>query len=146
MWEKLREEAVSDALPKSPVAISASDRDDGAIGAARANAQRAGVTGDIEFTVRAVSAIEPPHEMTGHVVTNPPYGIRIGEAERLRDLYARLGQILRKKCPGWELAMMSANSRLEREMRLPLSERLRTRNGGIEVRLLTTHLPPVVER
>jgi len=143
IWEKVRDEAGSSALPRSPAAIRGSDRDRGAIDAAIANADRAGVAADIEFSVRTVSAIEPSSDAPGHVVTNPPYGVRVGEVEKLRDLYARFGQVLRAKLAGWELAMLSANSRLERELRLPLHERLRTRNGGIAVRLLTSHVPQV---
>ena len=145
MWDRLREEALTIALPRSPVAIRGSDRDRGAIEAAIANAERAGVAADIEFSVRPMSAIEPEYA-TGNVVTNPPYGVRIGEAAKLRDLYARFGQVLRAKCAGWQLALISANPRLEATLRLPLNERLRTRNGGIAVRVLTTHIPDVVDR
>ena len=65
----------------------------------------------------------------------------VGEAAKLRDLYARFGQILRSNYPGWRLAMLSANPRLDAELRLPLNERLQTRNGGIAVRLLTAGVP-----
>ena len=144
-WDRLREEALTSALPRSPVAIRGSDRDRGAIEAAIANAERAGVASDIEFSVRPMSAIDP-QDTAGHVVTNPPYGVRIGEATKLRDLYARFGQVLRAKYGGWELAFMSANPRLEAALRLPLKERLRTRNGGIAVRVLTTSVPDAVAR
>lgn len=138
MWEQLRSEAESRALPRSPVSIKGSDRDAGAIEAARSNAERAGVSADIELSVRALSAIEDCAAETGQIVTNPPYGVRVGEADRLRDLYARLGQVVRAKCPGWGLTVLSANQRLERELRLRLENRLSTRNGGIPVRILKT--------
>lgn len=140
-WEQLCEQAASEALPRSPVSILGSDRDRGAIEAAIANAERAGVAADIEFSVKAMSLIERPTSATGLVVTNPPYGVRVGEVAKLRDLYARFGQVLRTKFAGWELAVLSANPRLESELRLPLRERLRTRNGGIAVRLLLAGVP-----
>src|SRR5690348_6554957 len=143
VWERLCDEAATEALPRSPVAIRGSDRDRGAIDAAMANAERAGVATDIEFTVRALSALPARPDSTGHVVTNPPYGVRVGETAKLRDLYARFAQVLRTRLPGWTLALMSANPRLESEVRLPLSERLRTRNGGIAVRVLTGSVPHV---
>jgi putative N6-adenine-specific DNA methylase len=142
----VREDAESVALPRCPVEIRGSDRDRGAIDASIANAERAGVATDIEFSVRAISAIASTTDIVGLVVTNPPYGVRVGEAERLRDLYARLGQVLRAKYPGWDVAMLSANARLEKELRLSLRERLRTRNGGIPVRLLTATVPALVAR
>jgi putative N6-adenine-specific DNA methylase len=123
------------------VRINGSDRDAGAIEAAASNAERAGVTADIEFTARAVSAIDDCRGGDGLVATNPPYGVRVGEAARLRDLYARLGQVLRGKCPGWRVALLSANARLDGELRLRLQERLRTRNGGIPVRLMVSNVP-----
>ena len=146
LWERLCDEAASLALPRSPVAILGSDRDRGAIDAAMSNAERAGVAQDIQFSVRAMSAIEAPRKTAGHVVTNPPYGVRVGEAAKLRDLYARFGQVLRSKFPGWQLVLLSANPRLESELRLPLSARLRTRNGGIAVGVLVARLPDAVSR
>jgi len=146
IWERLRDEAKDRALPKAIASIEASDRDRGAIDSASANATRAGVHGDIEFSVRSLSAIDPSSNQSGYVVTNPPYGIRVGEATKLRDLYARFGQILRRNRPGWHLAMLSANPRLERELRLPLEERFRTQNGGIPVRLVTSRVPTAAER
>jgi putative N6-adenine-specific DNA methylase len=138
MWDQLRAEAQSRMLPRSSVSIRGSDRDAGAIEAAEANAERAGVRVDVELSVRSLSAIEECGSATGQFVTNPPYGIRVGEADQLRDLYARLGQVVRAKCPGWGLTLLSANHRLERELRLPLEAQIRTRNGGIPVRVLKT--------
>ena len=140
-WDAVRGEAAAGVLASVGIRIRGSDRDAGAIEAATSNAERAGVTADLELSVRAVSAIDDCGERDGLVATNPPYGIRVGEAVRLRDLYAKLGQVLRSRCPGWRLAMLSANLRLERELRLPLEERLRTRNGGIPVRLMVSEVP-----
>ena len=139
-WDALRAEAAAGVLASAGVRIRGSDRDAGAIEAAASNAGRAGVTGDIELSVRAVSSIDDCGQGDGLVATNPPYGVRVGEAVRLRDLYAKLGQVLRTRCPGWRLALLSANTRLEGELRLPLEERLRTRNGGIPVRLMLSRL------
>jgi 23S rRNA G2445 N2-methylase RlmL len=90
--------------------------------------------------VRSLSATDPNSTEPGLVITNPPYGIRVGEAAKLRDLYARFGQILRRNRPAWRLSMLSANPRLERELRLPLEEKLRTQNGGIPVRLVMSRV------
>jgi putative N6-adenine-specific DNA methylase len=140
-WQALRAEGAEAVLADTGVRITGSDRDAGAIEAAAANAERAGVTANLDLSVRAVSAIDDCVGEEGLVATNPPYGVRVGEAERLRDLYAKLGQVLRGKCPGWRVALLSANPRLERELRLPLEERLRTRNGGIPVHLMASRVP-----
>jgi len=112
--------------------ILASDRDAGAIEMARQNAERAGVVQVIEFSQRAVSAIEPPPG-PGWVVTNPPYGQRVRGGRDLRDLYARFGDVLRAKCPAWQVAVLCSDLALLGQMRLDLDTSLALVNGGIRV-------------
>jgi putative N6-adenine-specific DNA methylase len=136
-WKRIVEEARAAILPASPVGIAGSDRDTGAIDAARANADRAGVPGDVVFEVRALSAAEPPADQAGRaglVAVNPPYGVRIGEARPLRNLYAALGRLMTERLPGWRLAMVSANEELERQVGRELREAFVTSNGGIRLR------------
>jgi putative N6-adenine-specific DNA methylase len=90
---------------QSEIKILASDRDAGAIKMAHANAERAGVEDVIEFKCQAVSAIMPPVGL-GWVVTNPPYGVRVSEGKDLRNLYAQFGNVLRRQCPGWNVAVL----------------------------------------
>jgi putative N6-adenine-specific DNA methylase len=115
--------------------IIASDRDAGAIEAAKANAARAGVADGIEFSRRAVSAIEPP-ATPGWIVTNPPYGVRVSGNKDLRNLYAQFGNVLRAKCPGWHLAMLSGNAQLQKSMGLKFEDGVPLVNGGLKVRLV----------
>jgi putative N6-adenine-specific DNA methylase len=136
-WERVVERARERIRPAAGAPILASDRDAGAIEAARANAERAGVLDDIDFAVRPLSAIEPPAGVSvpGWLITNPPYGVRVGESRALRDLYAALGRTARQKLPGWTLALLSADRALERQIGIPLTTALQTRNGGIAVRI-----------
>ena len=133
---RVRAELAERARPGSPVGIVGSDRDAGAIDAARANAERAGVEADIAFSVRSLSAAEFPAESRGWVVTNPPYGVRVGDADRVRDLWAQLGHVLRERARGWRVALLSPDPALERQLRIPLSVVAQTTNGGIPVRLV----------
>ncbi|HEU0300956.1 MAG TPA: hypothetical protein VFR37_15950 [Longimicrobium sp.] len=139
-WSAAVDRARDEIRPTSAVPILGSDRDEGAIGAATANAARAGVADDVEFSVRPISAIEPPPG-PGLVVANPPYGIRVGERDPLRNLYAALGRTLRARCPGWTLALLSPDRGLEGQAGIPLDEALRTSNGGIPVRLVVGRIP-----
>lgn len=136
----LRAQALAQALPFAPVQLVASDRDAGAITAAAANAERAGVTADIHLHHRALSALEASGG-PGLVLVNPPYGARIGEAAPLRNLYAQLGNVLRAKCAGWSFAMCSAERSLEAQVKLPFRDVLRFRNGGIPVRIVCAQIP-----
>jgi putative N6-adenine-specific DNA methylase len=134
-WQRLLDDARSSELPVCPVEIVGADRDAGAIFAAKANAERAGVAADIEFQLQPISAL-PPAEPPGLIATNPPYGVRIGESGPLRNLYAQLGNLARKQRAGWSVALLSADRQLEQQTRLAFEEKLRTRNGGIPVRLV----------
>lgn len=120
--------------------IQASDRDAGAIRTAQANAERAGVAGAIEFSPRAVSAIRPP-PAPGWLVTNPPYGLRLSPNRDLRDLYAQLGHVLRRSCPGWHVAILCSDLRLLAQTGLEFDTSFATVNGGVNVRLARGVVP-----
>lgn len=134
-WKLMVDGARSGARLSAGVPILASDRDAGAIAAARENAARAGVEGDVDFAERAVSAVEFP-ETPGWIVSNPPYGMRVGESVPLRNLYAQLGKIVRDHARGYRLGLLSADRSLEAQLRLKLRDVFKTTNGGIPVRFV----------
>ena len=133
-WAAVREAAAAAVRPM-PVAVEGSDRDAGAVAAARQNAERAGVGSDVRFHERSLSAAEPAGAIPGWIVTNPPYGARVRGGSDLRDLYARLGHLLSSRFYGWRLALLLANPALAAQLGTPLGERFATSNGGIRVRL-----------
>ena len=139
-WKALVADAETGALAGSSISIIGSDRDAGAIESAKANAARAGVTTDVVFSAQALSAMSPP-DMPGVVATNPPYGKRASKGTNLRNLYAQLGNILRERCPGWQLALYSPDERLAKQVDLPLHPMFRTSNGGIKVTALQGLVP-----
>jgi putative N6-adenine-specific DNA methylase len=123
-------------------AIVASDRDPKAVAAATANAERAGVAERVTVQRAALSALEPPGDGPGWLVTNPPYGKRSGAGADRRDLYARLGQVVRRRLRGWTVALLVDDVRMSGHAGLRLTERLRTVNGGIPVRLMVGRVGP----
>lgn len=137
IWSDARARATALELPEASVRITGHDRDAGAIAAALSNAERAGVTGSVEFSRQSLSQL-PIDASEGWLVTNPPYGARIGERTALRDLYATLGRVMFERRPEWHLTMLSADRMLEAQLRLPLSDALRTTNGGIPVRVVSS--------
>jgi putative N6-adenine-specific DNA methylase len=137
--KKRRAAASAVSLPHAPSPILASDRDAGAVEAVNANAARAGVAADLAIFRRALSAIEVPAGR-GTLLTNPPYGARVGEAASLRDLYASIGNVARGKLAGWRIALVSANRQLEGQIKLPLEPLVLFSNGGIKVRLVATRV------
>jgi len=133
-WNKLLADAgkaiVSD-IPK----IIASDRDAGAIQAAQANAERAGVADYIEFSQKPISAMDPPPG-PGWVVTNPPYGVRLKKTNDLRNLYAQLGKVLRARCLGWHVTLLCGSIQLIQNTGLEFDKGISIMNGGLKVRLM----------
>jgi putative N6-adenine-specific DNA methylase len=115
----------------------ATDRDAGAIAAARANAVRAGVASCIRFDQVALHDA-PPLDGAGWIVSNPPYGRRVqvgrGDASdgaRLRALYRDLGA--RAAAMRWGLALLTDDEALARAAGLAAAPVLRTSNGGLPV-------------
>lgn len=140
LWDTLFDRAKTNERSETGIPIVGADRDAGGIQAARENAIRAGVEGDIELKTQTISDLESPGE-NGWLVTNPPWGVRVGEEAKLRDLYARLGQVAKKQLPGWHLAILAPEAaRLAQSSQLPLAPSLRTTSGGIPVAILTGKL------
>jgi putative N6-adenine-specific DNA methylase len=132
LWKSLL--ATTSPHPPLPPLIQASDRDAGAIKSARANAERAGVSENIDFQCQAVSSIQSPSGQ-GWIVTNPPYGLRLDEGRDLRNLYAQFGNVLRLKCPGWDVSVLCSDTALLGQMRIKFDSSMALVNGGIRVRL-----------
>lgn len=139
-WRALRAAAAAAELPSAGVEIGASDRDAGGVAATRENAERAGVAGDLTVAQQSLSALRVG-KAPGLLVVNPPYGIRVGDKGPLRDLFAQLGNVARAHAAGWQLAMLSADRDLERQVRLSFTEQWKSTNGGIPVRLVTAEVP-----
>ncbi|HEX7131621.1 MAG TPA: hypothetical protein VF228_03555 [Iamia sp.] len=116
-WASVQASVRSDRRPAAaPVGppIVARDRDAGAVAAAIDNAARAGVADRVDVAQASVSALEPPPGGgPGWIVTNPPWGGRLGSGPGdLRDVYARLGQVVTERFGGWGLALLVPDVRL----------------------------------
>jgi len=129
-----RERVRAQARDATGMPIVLTDRDAGACEAARANAERAGVAGDVEVVQCALSDVDLSSlGPTGLVLTNPPYGMRVSEGADLRGLYARLGDVVRAGGRGWRVALLVPDQRMIAPTKLRFESLLRTSNGGINV-------------
>jgi len=139
-WNEMLQRA-RESETRSTEGIRGGDRDAGAIQAAARNAERAGVTDAVQLGVGSISGslaeLEAIESGVGWILTNPPYGIRMGESADLRDLYATLGTALKAK-RGWRVGVLTSDLALVRQTRLPLLPRFSTRNGGIPVSFLVS--------
>ncbi|MGA1523311.1 MAG: THUMP domain-containing class I SAM-dependent RNA methyltransferase [Planctomycetota bacterium] len=122
---------VSDPPPR----VLASDRDTGAIEAARSNAERAGVASHVDFTVAPLAAAPVFEGGAGAVVTNAPFGHRVGtDPARLVPIYQAFGARCRSLGSGTKVALLVADRRLGLRTGLPLQSAFLTSHGGLKVR------------
>ncbi len=131
-WTKTVDSLKSKVLEKAPMTLRGSDRDEGALAAARGNALRAGVAGDITWERKAVIDAKLPEN--GWVVTNPPFGIRVSEGAELRDLYAVFGRLTARQ--GLRAAWLCADPQF---MRAAGGDWIKLRNfpnGGIDLTMV----------
>ncbi len=137
LWEALRSEArARRAARVVRRCIFGSDIDADAVRMAIANGESAGIAGWLHLEKRALADVQVPRADLGLVVTNPPYGERIGAESGLPALYAELGRTLRDKFKGWQAAILTGNPPLARNLGIYARRTHRVFNGTIECRLL----------
>jgi putative N6-adenine-specific DNA methylase len=133
-WEALREEARQAELPTENAQIYGSDLYGDALKVARENLQRAGLLDAV--TLKQVNVLElTPPRAPGVLVTNPPYGVRMGEQDELAALYPRLGDALKVRFAGWRACIFTADQRLPKLIGLKAARRIPLYNGALECRL-----------
>jgi putative N6-adenine-specific DNA methylase len=135
-WQAIVDETRKQKLAAPPGEIIAADCDAEAIEAARENARRAGVDQFIRFEVGRFENLPAPTHQPGYLVTNPPYGARLGEESELVSLYEAIGKILQERYADWQAFIMAGNLTLARHITLPATQKIKLNNGPLECRLL----------
>jgi putative N6-adenine-specific DNA methylase len=133
-WGELLQQSTAREKPKVPLSIYGSDRSGAAIKSARINLAAAGLERFVNLKQANVLEITAPAK-EGIIVTNPPYGVRLGEQQELAEFYPKLGDVLKQKFPGWRAYLLSADMRLPKLIRLAASTRAPLFNGALECRL-----------
>ncbi len=135
VWRTVRNEARKQRRSQQPPPIIASDIDPRALEAARKNARTAGVEQLIDF-VECDFAQTPLPDAPGVIILNPEYGGRLGDRGTLELLYARIGDYLKQRCPGWKGYVFTGNRDLSKRIGLRASRRIPFMNAKIDCRLL----------
>ena len=133
-WKQQSDQCIKRQKPKVSLPIYGSDLYGRALDTTRANLAAAGLEGTVQLKQANMLEISAP-ALQGILVTNPPYGERMGESEALAEFYPQLGDMLKKKFAGWKVYLFSADAQLPKLIGLAASKRTPLYNGALECRL-----------
>ena len=141
IWKKLHAEAEQRAaagLAKPPLWIRGYEADPRLIQPGRNNVERAGLSDWVKIYQGELGSFEPRPDQNqkGLVISNPPYGERLGDEASLLYLYQNLGERLRQACLGWEAAVFTGAPELGRRMGLRSHKQYSFWNGALACKLL----------
>ncbi|MFC0336171.1 23S rRNA m(2)G-2445 methyltransferase [Kushneria avicenniae] len=138
LWQEIHGEAAHRArIGRRDCRLTLCGRDHNrrAVEAARANAERAGMQALVQIEQNDALS-EPPAMSTGLVITNPPYGERLGELPALISLYQGLGALLREHFTGWSIALLTGDPKLGHRLGMKAHRQYAFKNGSLDTRLL----------
>ena len=133
-WDKLKSDALARERPRTALPIYGSDLYGEELKSARANLAAAGLADVISLKQANLLEISAP-AASGVIVTNPPYGVRLGETRELAEFYPKLGDALKQKFSGWRAYIFSGDRELPKLIHLAASKRTPLYNGALECRL-----------
>lgn len=132
LWKEERRKAFEAVDYEADLRIFAFDVDPRAIAAAQENAIEAGVDDCIVFKRMNMARLEA-REPGGIIITNPPYGERIGEAQQIENIYKKYRSFLSEN-PTWSLFLITTDKELEEKaVGRPADRRRKLYNGRLEV-------------
>jgi putative N6-adenine-specific DNA methylase len=134
LWQDVKNTALHAVREVPPGLIEGSDVSPEAVAAARKNATRLPQGDKIRLRVTDFREIEDLGERV--IITNPPYGIRLGRDQDLMSLYKDLGDFLKKKCRGSQAYIYFGNRELIPYIGLRPSWKKPLKSGGLDGRLV----------
>ncbi len=133
IWRRERAAARAAIRPDIPLNILGYDIDADAIAASRANARAAGLGNAIRFEQKDIHDVWIDQQY-GIVITNPPYGIKLGDFQTMNRIYITFNKMFRKK-KGWSVYVITADKKFPDYFKRARPDRVRKLyNGAIEVR------------
>jgi putative N6-adenine-specific DNA methylase len=129
-WRKAREEAEDLWQRNGELAIYGSDIDPAALRLAREHTREAGLEEKIFFQRLPVKEVRSRFKY-GCIITNPPYGQRLGTAEEAETAYQELGEVL-ERLEDWSLHMLTSLPKPERFIKKRWDKSRKLYNGRIE--------------
>ena len=133
LWTEVRTQCENEADYDKEVKIYATDIEPNMINIAIKNAEEVGLEADIEFGTLDVHDLKDI-DKNAQLVTNPPYGERIGEAKAVESMYGKIGELM-KDNPSLNVYLMTSNKEFEEIVGKKATKRRKLFNGYIETTL-----------
>ena len=130
MWTEIRTQCENEADFDKEIKIYASDIDSNMIRIARRNAEEVGLEDDIIFNTMDVHDLNEIDD-NAQLITNPPYGERIGEAKAVEAMYEKIGQLMNAH-PSLNVYLMTSNKEFEQIVGKKATKRRKLFNDYIE--------------
>ncbi|WP_400190576.1 class I SAM-dependent RNA methyltransferase [Hymenobacter sp. B81] len=141
LWDTVLMDARQARLDEPQAYLAGSDLSRDTIALARQNVEAAGLDDFIRLAVRDVrDAVPPKNEEPGLILSNPPYGERIGAEAEMAGLYKTIGDTLKTHFQGYDAYLFTGNLTAAKSVGLRTSRRVPLYNGPIECRLLKYEL------
>jgi 23S rRNA (guanine2445-N2)-methyltransferase len=134
VWRSEVAKAAKEERAVEPLEIFGSDLYGRSLDHARLNLRDAGLESAVALKQVNLLELAAPVE-AGMLVTNPPYGVRLGEKEKLAAFYPQLGDALKQRFAGWTAFIFSGDPELARLIRLKPARKTVLFNGALECRL-----------
>ena len=138
-WQQARQQALEAAKPDAAFEAEGFDIDPAAVALATANAKLAGVGDRCRFEVADVKDFVPDRNAT--VLTNPPYGERLGDSTEAASLARTLGQVWQRN-PAQGLYAITADADFEQHFGKKAARRRKIYNGMIPCQLYMYYEQP----
>ncbi|NLI92984.1 MAG: class I SAM-dependent RNA methyltransferase [Peptococcaceae bacterium] len=129
-WIKAKEEAQDLWNRDMPLAVYGSDIDPNALRLARTHAAEAGLKDKIFFQKLPVKETRSRFRY-GHIITNPPYGQRLGTQAEVENVYRELGEVF-QQLGDWSLHMLTTHPKPEKFIERRWDKSRKLYNGRIE--------------
>ena len=129
-WQDVRDEARDEIITDVETDIQGYDLDPEMIEIARINAKKAGVDHMIHFQARDIADLSH-RKKYGFIITNPPYGERIGEQSELPKLYKTIGQRY-NELDAWSMYLITGFEQAEKYLGLKATKNRKIYNGMIK--------------
>ncbi len=139
LWFSLLDEAKTQQSTPD-IAFRGTDIDERVISIAKQNAQLADVADFIDFECADATQVNNTFDNPGFVVSNVPYGERLGELTKLLPLFKNWGLHLKQQFPEWRLALLTSDRDMLRQLKLVAGKEYQFINGNIECQLVNFYL------